>query len=167
MRRGLSASGRGSSTVSTPASAVAETRPASTLNGREMVQENGPATRSGGDSLLRHPGAASAALDSQRVLVNHHLDVLEAHPRNLGGDDDAVLAAPDVDRRELAGNEAGAQRPVHLLLHPAERADGVPPGILRTRPEHGHGPLLFLLSLQTRHRRPVMAAAPFDRTPMT
>src|SRR5574341_1250206 len=63
------------------------------------------------------------ALDGKRVLMDRQIDVVELHARNLGGDDDAVGPAPDVDRREFGRRNPPliAKCAVDLVLDPTQR----------------------------------------------
>ena len=65
----------------------------------------------------------ASSLDRERILMDGEIDVVELNPWNLGGDDDAVRPAPDVDRRILRRRNPPliAERPIYLVLNPTQR----------------------------------------------
>src|SRR6516164_1038580 len=85
-------------------------------------------------------GRASRSLQGQHVFLQADRDIVPGHARQLTSYHHAVVAEPNVDRREIAGRcgEPGGEQAVHFALHSAKLDKGVEAQPREFRKRHGH-----------------------------
>src|SRR6516225_6391701 len=85
-------------------------------------------------------GRASCSLQSQHVFLQADRDVVRHHARQLASHHHAIVAEPNIDRREISSccTEAGGEQAVHFALHSAKLDKGVEAQPREFRKRHGH-----------------------------